>query len=44
MSNYLKDFWRYGQLHVNYGTLKEGLVAKLDQVTLKYLKGHQFTL
>ena len=25
----------HGQLHANFGTLKEGLVAILDHVTLK---------
>ena len=43
-AKYLKDFWRYGQLYANFGTLKKGLPAILDHMTLKQVKGHQFYL
>ena len=33
-AKYVKDFWRYGQLYVNFGTLKMDLAAILDHVTL----------
>ena len=34
-AKYLKDFWRYGQLHANFSTLKVGLAAILDHMILK---------
>ena len=40
----LRIFWRYGQLFVNFDTLKMDLAAILDHVTLYYVKGHQFYL
>ena len=34
LAKYVKNFWRYGQLYVNFGTLKMDLAATLDHVTL----------